>query len=319
MNIKVVAHKAIKTSCLFLKKHKSDIMLGAGILSSVTGTVLACRSTLKVDDILDLASCKKDEIEEVALTCPDEYTEKDKKDDLLKLKVKTAGSIVKNYLPAALFTFVGYGLIIKSHCVIEAEKRELAQEIATITASYLAYRNNVKEQLGEDADRAFLTGRKVKIETDENGEIIKKEITNDISSQRFMYVIDESSRIYDRNLSILLGEFNFAEREANDKLNNLGVMTVADVKRIFGIYTTPTSEELRYGWRKNAGTRDPKILVEFPTKGSQEYEDLINGAVDYPIIRFVPELDLINNIQNPEYVRPEPYVDYDNVKTCYQP
>lgn len=309
MNIKNTVLKAAKTTGLFLKKHKAEIMLGAGVAASVAGTVMACKSTLKVDDILKKAETDREKIEKARTELPEQYSEKDAKADLMKVKANTAVSLGKLYLPTAVLSVVGYGLIVGSHCVLKKEIRELTAEVAAVTASFLTYRNNVKKQFGEDVDRALLTGKKVNVNVDENGEITGTDISNNMSEAgRFVYVIDETTSCYDKNLDYYMAEVCNAERESNDVMNNLGFITVADVKRrMLGIKTKTTPAEHRYGWRKNPGTRDRKIAFEMPVKGTREYEELVTKEAQYMCVRLIPELDLYSEMMNPEYAKPENY------------
>lgn len=51
---------------LKIKKHAPDILLVAGVAGTVASTVMACKATLKVTDILDESKEQLDQIKKVA-------------------------------------------------------------------------------------------------------------------------------------------------------------------------------------------------------------------------------------------------------------
>ena len=55
-----VISKQIARNSLHLQKASPQLLFGAGIIGMVGSTVLACRATLKVDEVLDEAKRKLD-------------------------------------------------------------------------------------------------------------------------------------------------------------------------------------------------------------------------------------------------------------------
>ena len=74
---------------LKLKKHSPEILVAGGIVGAVASTVMACKATLKIDEVLapsveqehKIKDCAADKDGEFA----DQYTEKDYKSDLTLL------------------------------------------------------------------------------------------------------------------------------------------------------------------------------------------------------------------------------------------
>lgn len=66
---------------LKLKKHSPEILLAAGIVGVVASGVMACKATLKVEEIIDDAKDKIDTIHEVSAdpTMAEKYSEEDSK------------------------------------------------------------------------------------------------------------------------------------------------------------------------------------------------------------------------------------------------
>ncbi|MGN1097964.1 MAG: DUF6353 family protein, partial [Clostridia bacterium] len=76
--------KKVKFAGLKLKKHSPEILIVAGVIGTVVSAVMACKSTLKVNDILDEAKENVDiihaKMENKALA--DRYSKEDGKKDL---------------------------------------------------------------------------------------------------------------------------------------------------------------------------------------------------------------------------------------------
>ena len=94
---------AIGRGGLILKKYSPEILTAAGVIGTVGSTVLACKATLKVEDILDEAKKKSNLINAVhdgEIEVDAEYTDKDYSKDLLVNRTQTAVKLIKLYGPA---------------------------------------------------------------------------------------------------------------------------------------------------------------------------------------------------------------------------
>ena len=84
MEIKNTITRTMGKITLGLKRHSPEILMVTGIVGVVASTVIACKATLKVNDILDNAKLEVEKIHECAARndLVDEYSEQDKKKDL---------------------------------------------------------------------------------------------------------------------------------------------------------------------------------------------------------------------------------------------
>ena len=76
--------RSLSRSGLKLKKHSPEILLVAGIVGAVTSAVMACKATLKANDIVEESKTQIDTIHEVSENpeMAEKYSEEDKKKDL---------------------------------------------------------------------------------------------------------------------------------------------------------------------------------------------------------------------------------------------
>jgi len=135
---------------LKLVKHAPAIMMGVGMVTIGAGVVMACRSTLKVDDILE----RHKDLLENARSLPDqvnpvdntEIDEKTVRKEVAKVYGHTALSIAKLYaLPAGLIV-TGYFLSISGFV-------KLHKYAAGVTAAYdtlLISHNKLKKAVIDD-------------------------------------------------------------------------------------------------------------------------------------------------------------------------
>ena len=86
-----------------VEKHSPEILMGVGVVGVVTGTVMACRATLKLNDILEEAQETRDKIKEVASNpnYEDKYTEEDAKKDLAVNYIQTGVKVAKSFLASS--------------------------------------------------------------------------------------------------------------------------------------------------------------------------------------------------------------------------
>ena len=102
---------------LKIKKHSPEILLAGGVVGIVTSSVMACKATLKVNDVLGEAKQQVDTIHEV-LENPEfaeDYSAEDGKKDLAIVYVQTGIKLVKLYGPSVLLGIASLGCIIGSN------------------------------------------------------------------------------------------------------------------------------------------------------------------------------------------------------------
>ena len=81
-----------------IKKHSPEILMVAGIAGTIVGTVLACKATTKVSEIIEE---KNKNVEDVHTCLEDntkEYTEEDSKKDLTIIYAQTGVKLFKLYV-----------------------------------------------------------------------------------------------------------------------------------------------------------------------------------------------------------------------------
>ena len=124
-----------------IKKHSPEILIVAGVVGTVASAVMACKATLKVNDILEETKTQVEQVKTVIAdeTIPEEkYSEEDSKKDLAIIYAQTGLKFVKLYGPAVILGALSITSILASNNILR--KRNIA-----LAAAYTAVDTSFKE------------------------------------------------------------------------------------------------------------------------------------------------------------------------------
>ena len=238
------------------KKHSPEVLVVTGIVTGITGAVMACKATTKIDEVLAKPKEKIDQInayiEENGYS--EEYTEKDAKNDIAKMQVAAGYELVKLYAVPVTMGVVSVTSILAGHNIMR--KRNVAISAAYMAAnnSLKQYRGRVVERFGEALDKELMYNIKVKEEekivvNEDGSESIAKEAVSVVDPNK----IDDTSRIwYEGNPGWTKDpEFNLMylkKQQAwlTDKLELQGYLFLNDVYDALGFDKTAAGQVL--GW-----------------------------------------------------------------------
>lgn len=249
---------------LSIERKKPEIFLVLGLGAVVAGTVMACKATLKVNEILDEHHQKMDEIHEavdISNNRPEEerteentLSEKEAGAATFRVFACTSMKFVKLYSPAVVMGGLGIGMILYSHKLMSERNLALAAAYAVMDKSFKDYRESVKEELGEDVDDHFMYGmkpeEKVKKVIDENtGE--EKDVVEsvvDIPTRLAPYAkfYDESNPHWDNNSFYNKDWLVRMQKVLSDNLRIRGCLFLNEAYRLLGIPETISGQSI--GW-----------------------------------------------------------------------
>lgn len=257
-DIMMTVSRKANRAVLQLKKHSPEILVGAGIVSIVAGGVLACKSTLKVNEVVDKAKediAKIHEATEKGYTEAEvEYTAEDSKKDLTIVYVQTGVKFAKLYAPAIALAGAGIACILKSHGILSERNAALAAAYAAVETGFKEYRGRVVERFGKDLDREFKYGIKAKevdrtIVNEDGSETTVKEtievVDPNLNSPYARFFDDGCngwSKSAEYNLMFLLDQ----QAHANDLLKQQGHLFLNEVYDALGIPRTKAGNVV--GW-----------------------------------------------------------------------
>lgn len=155
-----VLSRAVAEKALLTEKHAPAILLGAGIVSMVGSTVMACRATLKMNEVLDEIEANKTQSREVkhlvdskAYTGDATYTDEEMRKDTAVIYIRGVAKIVRLYAPAIVIGGVGIACLTKSHMILQERNVALTAAYVAVDSAFRNYRKRVIDRYGEDVDR----------------------------------------------------------------------------------------------------------------------------------------------------------------------
>ena len=160
----------LKMVKLKISKYSPEILLAAGIVSIIGGIVTACRSTLKVEDVIDAHKERRDALKEIPNeinpTDDIEYPEEVQKKDLAKLYLQTGVNFAKLYAIPAGLTVMGIASILVGNRILKGRYLGAVAAYNGVSEAFKRYRKNVIEDRGVEKDKEYLYGKtqKKKIE-----------------------------------------------------------------------------------------------------------------------------------------------------------
>lgn len=264
--------RSLNKASFQLKKHSPEILIVAGVIGTVTSAVMACKATLKVNDVLDKAKQDIKDIHDVSadveagIRPAEQYTEEDKKKDLAIVYTKTGFELVKLYAPSVILGTLSIYGIVKSHNILKKRNVALAAAYATIDKSFKDYRGRVVERFGKELDRELKYNIRAKeIEekiVDENGEeqIVTKTV-NVGSHSDYARFFDETCPGWEKNAEFNLTFLKLQQAYANEKLKAQGHLFLNEVYDMLGIQRTKAGNVV--GWVYDPSNEDIDNYVDF--------------------------------------------------------
>lgn len=271
-------------------KHSPEILVVAGVAGMVASTVIACKRTIKLNDILEKRAEQlkmiQDSLKDESIS-EEEYSEQDAKNDMKIITVQTAFQVAKLYAPAVILGAVSIGCIFSSHNILNKRNLALAAAYQAVDKGWKEYRKRIVDKFGEEFEKEIRYGvESTDVEeeyTDEKGKKKTKTVEEksiDISKNPYAKFFDESCPDWEKNPEYNLMFLQAQERYANDLLRSRGHLFLNEVYDMLGIERTKAGQVI--GWK-------------YDTKNSA-----LHNCIDFGIYK--PENDanrrFINGLEN---------------------
>lgn len=289
----------VKTK-LGIKKHSPEILVVIGIGTGIVAAIIACKQTIKANDIIAVARENLQHIEnakELAANNEVEYTEEDEQADRETIGKQITIGMVKTYaLPVGL-GILSITCILAGHHILKKRNVALAAAYSALSTDFMNYRKRVVDKYGKDVDFMLKNGLEKQIvanqvvdpETGEVKETKEEVLTYDGDKlSQYARIFDEVGSTQwtpsaDHNRAFLLMEQNYFNERIrtrgyiflNEVYERLGfrptkagsvvgwVYQNADYEGIdFGIFTAHTQKAAEF----LEGT-EPSIILDFNVQG----------------------------------------------------
>lgn len=240
------ASRLIHTAGLQLKKHSPEILMVAGIAGTIASTVMACKATSKVDEIIEEKNYKEEQIDIVLNSDEYDYTEEDKVKDLTIIYTQTGVKLLKVYAPAIALGVVSIGCIVAGHRILKKRNLALMAAYTVVDKGFKQYRKNVVERFGDEIDKELRYNIKAKeiekVVTDKKGvEKIEKETVKELDEKalsdysEYARFFDAASTQFEKDPEYNLMFLRKQQDWANERLKARGYLFLNEVYDELGI------------------------------------------------------------------------------------
>ena len=289
---------------LKLKKHSPEILMVTGTIGVVTSAVMACKATLKVNDILEETKQDVDKINGVLENeeYADKYSEEDSKRDLLIVYAQTGIKLAKLYAPSVILGTLSLGAMITSNNILRKRNVALAAAYTVLDKGFKDYRKNVVERFGEKIDKELKHNIKAKtfetVTVDETGKEKKTKEEVDICDEisDFARFFDEGSRYFTKDPEYNLMFLKNQERYANDKLKAKGYLFLNDVYRMLDIPETKAGQIVGWIYDEKCPNGDNYVDFGIYNTNREKSRDFVNGYEKVILLDFNVDGNILEHI-----------------------
>lgn len=268
-----------------VKQRSPEILVIGGAIGVVASAVMACKATLKVNEVLDEAKTQIDTVHEVANdpNMSEKYTEEDKKKDLSIVYVQTGVKLVKLYGPSVVLGAASLACILTSHKILRKRNMALAAAYATVDRSFKEYRGRVVERFGEELDRELKYNIKAKqveekvVNEDGTETVVTKTVNAVDPTQYSEYArfFDDGCIGWEKNPEYNLMFVRQVQNWANERLKSRGYLFLNEVYEMFGFPMTEAGQVVGWVYDKEIGDG----FVDFGVYDlyNEKARDFVNG------------------------------------------
>jgi hypothetical protein len=283
--------KALSRRALLLEKSSPSLLLGAGIAGMVGSTVLACRATLKLESVLNIA---QENLKMAKTLEHEEYSERDRQKDIALIYVQTSVKVAKLYGPAVVVGGAAVAALVQSHNILSKRNVALTAAYAALEAGFAEYRQRVVEKYGEEEDRNLRYGsRELDVMVDGKKQKVTR-VGEGIPSiyARFFDPLSTSwSKEPEYNLVFLRCQQNYA----NDLLRARGHVFLNEVYDMLGVPRSKAGAVV--GWVLVGNVRDN--YIDFGIFDDNEaVRDFVNGREGSILLDFNVDGVIYDKIDN---------------------
>lgn len=258
---------------LAFKKHSPEILMVTGAVGIVASSVMACKATLKVHEIIDEKNKTLEQIQEVAEdpTMAEAYSVEDAKKDVVIVHVQTGLKLVKLYGPAVLLGTASLVCMFASHKILRGRNLALAAAYATVDTDFKNYRSRVIERFGKELDRELKYNIKTKEieETVVNEDGTETKITKTvevadctIGSSGYARFFDETCTGWTRDAEYNHMFLKQQQNYANELLKARGHVFLNEVYDMLGMDRSRAGQAVGWVWNKE-GDYDGDGYIDF--------------------------------------------------------
>lgn len=253
--------RAIGAARLALKANAPTIMVVGGVASMGAGTVIACKQTLKVEQVLADHVPSLEKIEKGEKLELSSYGKKEAQQDRIKVYGRAGLELGKVYAIPVVLWGGGATLVFGGHRMLLKRNATLAIAYTGLKKTFDAYRARVVDAFGSEADQAMYGGwekREVVDPVTGEKELINGRDWDEAGKDPYNRIFDQfSTTAWEPDLDINRMFLSQQQKFAQQLLNRQGYLYLSDIYKSLGFPESDISRTV--GWKVRRlpdGSRD---------------------------------------------------------------
>lgn len=268
--------RTIGKAGLKLAENSPHIMFGAGIVGVGVAAVLACRSTLKLEETVDDI---REDVDAVQTMNYEKIGRVDAKQerakDMIYVSGKSSVKIARLYGPTILVGGASLALLIASHYKLTKRNAALTSTLAAVTQAYAAYRGRVQELVGRDRELEIYHGvREVEVPT-EDGRLEVRKVSDPTVLSPYAKLFDQNSTMWEPHSGTNQLTLRGIQNGCNVDLRARSYIFLNDVYKRLGLPLTTGGQIVGWMWDNEDGDN----FIDFGFEGPHN-EAFFNGDVN---------------------------------------
>jgi|SRR5436190_1110699 len=254
------------------QKNAPKFLFGGGVVGMIGSTVLACRATLKLEE---LVLETQDDLQVARTMQHPAYSEEDRQKDTAIIYVRAGAKITRLYAPAIAVGAISIAALTKSHSLLEERNVALTAAYVAIDRGFREYRERVVEKYGEDEDRRLRYDTEIVVESQDGKKPKTLERAGPNAATGYARFFDEYSEYWSKEAEYNAIFLRCWQNYANDLLQARGHLFLNEVYRMLGIPHSQAGAVV--GWVMGGDGDNYVDFGVFQAGAEDRVRDFVNG------------------------------------------
>ena len=279
--------RGLSAIAMGLKKRAPQILIVAGVAGGVTATVIACKKTRKIDEVIEKNQKDIQELHQVINHSPV---------DTIKTYTTCGLRFVRHYAVPLAIGAASVAMIFGGAAIFKKRIATLAAAYAALEASYNKYRERIKA-LDPELDKKALLGVTEK-------EADKKDLPATMTTAEtnpYVYIWDDSSEQFskDSELSISINTMKITSLESyfTSILKARGYVFLNEILDRLDIQQTKAGQLCGWVWEKDNADGDNDIRISVAEREQSSVYDP-DKKITALVLEFNCDGGIVNRLWN---------------------
>ena len=282
--------RGLSAIAMGLKKRAPQILIVAGVAGGVTATVIACKKTRKIDEVIEKNQKDIQELHQVINHSPV---------DTIKTYTTCGLRFVRHYAVPLAIGAASVAMIFGGASIFKKRIATLAAAYAALEASYSKYRERIKA-LDPNLDKMALLGV-----TEQDSlhvkEADKKDLPTTVEANPYVYIWDDSSEQFSKDAE-LATSFNTMKITSLESyftalLKARGYVFLNDILDRLDIQQTKAGQLCGWVWEKDNADGDNDIRISITEREQSSVYDP-DKKITALVLEFNCDGGIVNRLWN---------------------